>query len=243
MSYQESLILDKINNSGKKSIEAEWLLQVYSPNLSIDLKNSLAERIGILSQEGWRLIKLLIKKYGVQAELIHAAGICHQPEARDWLLELIKSDDQFILEALNALKCWGGYLSKKFLKKLLSDPQESKQLAGLELLKFKAYQLSDAELLNLTEELLKHCSDNVMIATIKILQRRDSLDICNQLVKVAKTGSNTVVHACLIALGAIATESSYAGLIKLQKELPVERLRNQASKQINHQYRVNLDAT
>ena len=237
MNQPEALILDKINKAGKTSIEGDWLVQVYSPNLSIKLKQSITERIGIMSKEGWILIKLLIKQHGIQPDLIHAAGICHHREAKDWLLKLLKSNEEFAIEILHALKCWGGYLSISFFQSLLSDPNESKRLAGLELLKFKAYQLSENELLDLTEELLKDSSDTIIIAAIKVLQKRDGVHICNQIVQVAQTRSYKVAYAAIIALGAIATESSYKGLIQLKQNLSNEKLQDVAIKQINHQYR------
>ena len=237
MNHYENLILDRINNAGKNTIDSEWLRQSYSPSLSIELKKTIAERIGTLSKEGWSIIKLLINQYGIQQELIYAAGICHQPEAKNWLIKILKSNEEFDIEILQALKCWGGSFSKKFLKKILNDPKHLKRLAGLELLSFKAYQLSDSELLELTKNLLNDSHDQVIISTIKILQRRDGEKICNQIIKVTAKGSDSVIHATLIALGAIGTECSYKALSQLTNQLPAGALLDLAHKQLDNQYR------
>ena len=237
MNCQEISIWEKINNSGKTKLEAKWLKEVYSPNHSIELKKFIAEQIGLLSKEGWTLIKFLFKQYGIQPELIHAAGICHQPEAKDWLLMILATHEEFNVATLAALKCWGGSLSKRFFEQLLCEPEQAKRLAALELLSFKAYQLSDEDLLDLTQELLTDFRDPVVMATIQILQRRNGIAICNSIVTVAQTGSDSAARAALMALGGIGTKGSYEALIKLSQQLPIGMLRDLAQKQLEHQYR------
>jgi len=66
----------------------------YSPDLSIELRIAIAQQLGLLSQEGWPIIKLLFEKYGPQPELIQATGTCYQPEAKYWLLMLLEKQSE-----------------------------------------------------------------------------------------------------------------------------------------------------
>jgi len=117
-------------------------------------------------------------------------------------------------------------IQKSFLEKVLKSPQMSIRLAGLESLKFKAYQLSDEELLVLTKALVDDFRDPVVIATIKILQRRDGVDICNRIVEIANKGSAPAAHAAVLALGSIGTKHSNKALISLKEALPKGKLRD-----------------
>ena len=50
---------------------------------------------------------------------------------------------------IEALACWGGSLPIEFIEKILKNKNEKIRLAGLELLKFKAHELSDKNLLEI----------------------------------------------------------------------------------------------
>ncbi len=237
MSIDESLAWQYINNSKTIAINGEWLETNYSPKYSTELKMEMAMRIGQLEKEGWGIIKNLEGKYGAQAELFYAAGICHQPEAKDWLMQNIYINDTFNLEVLQALSIWGDLLSNKLLNKILNEPNLKIKLAGLDLLNFKAHNLSDKELIDLTAFLLDDIRDPIIIKTIQILQRRDSEQITNIIGKVALNGTNLTAKAALIALGSIGTKHSFDLLSNIKNNLPTPELRQFAEKQILHQYR------
>ena len=119
MIITEKEIWDRFNNIKPKSIEAEWYEEVYSLKLSIQLRFTIGERLGLLADKGWEVIKSLIKKYGYQPELIHATGLCHQKEAYDFLLILLRKEPTPKLDTVKALSCWGALIPISDLKNIL----------------------------------------------------------------------------------------------------------------------------
>ncbi len=239
MNSHEDLIWEQLNKSKKNRPTPQWLANTYSPELSNDLRMALAEELGQLSQEGWIIIKTLIDTHGPQVDLIHAAGLCHQAAAREWLMHHLEEGDQFNIHILKALACWGAFLPKELLVQILGEPEEATRLAGLELLKFKAHQLNNSDLLKITKEILTDIRDPVVIAAIRILQRREGVDICNRIAEVAKNGSDSTAKVALMALGSIATSDSEATLIMLCKNLTIESRRDLARKQLEHHHRTS----
>ncbi|MDP6193353.1 MAG: HEAT repeat domain-containing protein [Prochlorococcus sp.] len=237
MSCHEDVLRERLNNSRKAPLEPDWLGEVYSLSLSADLRMALGERLGWLGDQGWPTLKQLIDQYGAQAELIHAAGLSHQPQARDWLITQLEQDKELDLGVLKALTCWGAILPTSLLHRVLSEPSQHMRLAGLALLSFKAHQLSAKELLELSEALLDDIRDPVVLATIRLLQRRDESSISNRIAEVAHKGTEAAANAALLALGCIGTANSQAALAKLNGTLPNGPRRELASKQLKQQYR------
>ena len=237
MSFDEAVLWERLNKVGKAPLEPDWLGNVYCPSLSADLRKALAERLGLLGDDGWGILKTLLKQHGKQSELIHAAGLCHQPEARDWLIQQLGDQEELELEVLQAMACWGAIVPTLLIKRIFREPSQAMRMAGLELLNFKAYQLSDDELLNLLDDLLNDIRDPVVLNTIRILQRRDGVDISNRIAEVARKGSEATTRAALLALGCIGTSSSQSNLFKLSQSLPTDLHRDLAKKQLAQQYR------
>ncbi len=237
MKYDESLIWKKIETARLKPLEAEWLKDVYSLELSNDLRKIVAESLGLLSKEGWEKIQLLIKENGLQPELIKAAGLCHQTEAKDFLIELVEAQEELDIDVIQALACWGALLSDTILKRILKEPSKEMRLAGLELLLFKSHQLSDTKILCLTKELLNDFRDSVVIKALKILQRRNGRDITLKIGEMAIKGSDLVAKEAIMALSYISTPNSYEMLSKLVNILPPGQRRDLTNKQLSNQYR------
>ena len=237
MSIHEDSIWEKLNQSRRVPLEPCWLGEVYSLNLQADLRLAITEQLGLLSNKGWPVLELLIKKAGVQPELIRAAGLCHQTEAKNWLLKLLKEQKQLKLLVLQALACWGGELPITLIRNVLSEKSQPLLLAGLELLKFKVHQLSDELLLDLVQKPLRDFRDPVVLSTIRVLQRRNSAAISSQIAEIAKSGSETTARAALLALSCIATSHSLSTLSNLLDELPQGTLRETAQKQLQLQYK------
>ena len=236
MIITEKEIWDRFNNIKPKSIEAEWYEEVYSLKLSIQLRFTIGERLGLLADKGWEVIKSLIKKYGYQPELIHATGLCHQKEAYDFLLILLRKEPTPKLDTVKALSCWGALIPISDLKNILKEKSINIRLAGLNLLRFKSHLLNATEILELVDDLLFDFREDVVIEAIKILQRRDEEKIIKCISKVAKNGTDKTVEKALIALGTIGTEESIAELSSLSRHLTKESHRLMAHKQISHQY-------
>ena len=237
MSIHEDSIWEKLNQSRRVPLEPCWLGEVYSLNLQADLRLAITEQLGLLSNKGWPVLQLLIKKAGVQPELIRAAGLCHQTEAKNWLLKLLKEQKQQKLLVLQALACWGGELPITLIRNVLSEKSQPLLLAGLELLKFKVHQLSDELLLDLVQKPLRDFRDPVVLSTIRVLQRRNSAVVNSQIAEIAKNGSEPTARAALLALSCIATSHSLSTLSNLLDELPQGTLRETAQKQLQLQYK------
>ena len=233
MIIEENNIWDTINNAKKTKPSAEWLQNAYNPNITFELRQEIAVRLGQLSQVGWIKIKDLINTYGNKDELIHAAGLTYQDDAKEWLLKHLYNDGMMNIKVIEALACWGGTLPIELIKKILEEKSERKKLAGLELLQFKAHLLSDFDLLEITQSLLNDFREEIVIKTITILQRRESFDICIAISDVIKKGSDKSAYYALMALGSIRTEISKNILLGLVKDLKNTQRKELAIKQLS----------
>ena len=232
----EACLWDRLANARKIPLNPTWLGEIFSPSLSDELRFAVAERLGMLAETGWPIIQTLIQHYGIRPELIHAAGLCHQPEAKDWLLtQLNQANDPDAL-LLNALSCWGAELTLSQFEHILQLPGQAQRLAGLNLLGFKSHQLKAIELLQLCEPALQDWRDPVVIACIRLLQRRDDTLISNRLANLVQAGSDLAAEAALRALGCMATTQSKLALKLLSTELSDQERRTHALRQLKQQY-------
>ena len=232
----EATLWDRLANARKIPLNPTWLGEIFSPSLSDELRFAVAERLGMLAETGWPIIQTLIQQYGIRPELIHAAGLCHQPEAKDWLLtQLNRSNDPDAL-LLNALSCWGAELTLPQFESILQLPGQAQRLAALNLLGFKSHQLKSIELLQLCECALQDWRDPVVIACIRLLQRRDDLIVSDRLTTLVQKGSDAAAEAALKALGCMATTHSKLALKLLSVELTNPERRTQAMRQLQQQY-------
>ena len=236
MIITEDEIWDRFNTVKPISIDAKWYERVYSLELSIHLRFIISERLGLLADKGWDSIKSLIEKFGLQPELIHATGLCHQIEAFDFLLKLLKEEHNSNINIVRALSCWGALIPTTELKKILREDSIHMRLAGLNLLRFKSHLLNATEILELVEDLLDDFREEVVIEVIKILQRRDETIIIKCISQVAMNGTDQTVETALIALGSIGTDESVIELSSLCRHLTKRTHRQMACKQISHQY-------
>mgnify|MGYP005688340629 CR=1 FL=1 len=189
MSDDESILWKKLENSRQVPLEPLWLENVYSPNLTFDLRKALSEKMGLLADRGWPVIQCLLQRYGDLPDLVVAAGLCHQIEAREWLLELLtRSDDDENIQLLTvqSLSCWGAEVPAAIITKCLHHPSQAQRLAGLELIKFRSHLLTDEQLLDYCNEALNDFRDSVVIAAIRIIQRRDSKSISKKLYELPR---------------------------------------------------------
>mgnify|MGYP001390206941 CR=1 FL=1 len=238
MSSDEAALWERLSQSRRNPLDPSWLGEIYSPGLSCDLRLAICEKLGMLAQKGWPTIQHLLHQHGPAKELILAAGLCHQPEARDWLLNTLNSNDESIgLEVLEALACWGAEVPQTVVEESLCHPGQARRLAGLQLLTFRAHLLDDAHLLQLCEEPLRDFRDTVAIAAIRVLQRRDGALVADRLASISRHGSDAASKAALLALGCIATPISRKWLLELSTSLPEGERRQQACKQLKQQFR------
>ena len=232
----EATLWDRLANARRIPLNPTWLGEIFSPSLSDELRFAVAERLGMLAETGWPIIRTLIQQHGIQPELIHAAGLCHQPEAKDWLLTQLNQSNDPDAFLLNALSCWGAELTYSDFQHILQLPSQAQRLAGLNLLSFKSHQLQANELLQLCESTLQDWRDPVVIACIRLLQRRDDIAISTRLSILVQEGSDAVTEAALRALGCMATTHSKMALKSLSVELTNQERREQAVRQLQQQY-------
>ncbi|QNI90336.1 HEAT repeat domain-containing protein [Synechococcus sp. ROS8604] len=232
----EASLWDQLAKARKIPLNPTWLGEVFSPSLSVELRFAVAERLGMFAETGWPIIHALIQQHGIHPELIHAAGLCHQPEAKDWLLTQLKQSHDPDAHLLNALSCWGAELTPSQFEHLLQLPGQAQRIAGLNLLGFKSHQLEAVELLQLCEYALQDWRDPVVIACIRLLQRRDDMEISTRLAVLVHKGSDAAAEAGLRALGCMATTHSKITLKSLSVELTNPERRAHALRQLQQQY-------
>ena len=232
----EATLWDRLANARRIPLNPTWLGEIFSPSLSDELRFAVAECLGMLAETGWPIIRTLIQQHGIQPELIHAAGLCHQPQAKDWLLTQLNQSNDPDAFLLNALSCWGAELTQSDFQHILQLPSQAQRLAGLNLLSFKSHQLQANELLQLCESTLQDWRDPVVIACIRLLQRRDDIAISTRLSILVQEGSDAVAEAALRALGCMATTHSKMALKSLSVELTNQERREQAVRQLQQQY-------
>jgi len=235
----EAALWERLSQSRRNPLDPSWLGETYSPSLSAALRAALSEQLGLMAGRGWPVIASLIERHGPSPDLVHAAGLCHQEPARDWLLTQLRQNEAASRHAdpalLDALQCWGAALTLSELTPILQAPSQSMRLTGLRLLRFKAHQLDAQELLSLCAPCLEDWRDPVTVAAIRLLQRRDDPSISEALAQIGRQGSEASAQAALKALGCIATPHSRALLQELADELlPGERQR-QAMRQLEQQ--------
>ena len=237
MTKSEAELWEVLSQPRKARLEPSWLGEAYSASLPYEIRKVLCERLGILADESWPIIKQLINDYGAQPELIYAAGLCHQPAARKWLFQQLQEADlEASLALLKALECWGAEVPCSVIRQSLKSPSQAHRIAGLNLLTFKAHQLDDETLLQLCEVTLVDWRDPVVTAAVRILQRRGSPAICKRLANLCHQSCGLVARAALLALGCINTPSSRQQLLKLSETLSDDKLSSEARKQLRQQF-------
>ena len=178
--------------------------------------------------------------HGPQQELILSAGLCHQVEARDWLLDQLQRSDgneEQQLAIVQALSCWGADVPEEVVISCLDHPAQQNRLAGLQLLTFRAHGCSDDALLRLCNGVLDDFRAPVVIAAIRLLQRRDGTAIAERLMELCSNSADAIAEASFRALGCIATPASQRCLLELSQSLENDGRRAMANEQLSQQFR------
>tara|TARA_B100000700_G_C14973364_1_gene822597 strand:+ start:253 stop:993 length:741 start_codon:yes stop_codon:yes gene_type:complete len=237
----EKKVWEEINNKTSSHISERWLGDAYSTNLSKDLRTLISGRLGQQGELGWPIIKKLIHNYGHQEELLMAAGLCYQKEARDYLISLFRSQEKPNIAIVKALNCWGASLTIKDLKKIVQDKSTEMRLAGINLISFKSHLLNELEILELVEDLIYDFREEIVINVIRLLQRRDEELIVNCLTKATNNKNYRIFKTAIIALGAIGTKYSSLQLSNIEQGLTSNVHKEFIRKQLSHQYRKSCD--
>ena len=234
--YTEAEIWKYLHIKRRGAIDAQWLLDQYSMDISQELRTILCEKLGQQQDQGWNKIKILINRYGIQRELIHAAGLCHQKEAFSWLLSLIFDQNEvFYCDIAESLACWGAEIPDQVLMEVMLHDNPKVKIAGLSMLNFRSYQLSAEELLDYCELALENNQDVLNLEVVRLLQKRDEPLITERLFKLCSEGSDATVNSALKALVCINSSKSRECLRLLTDTLVDHEQKEFALKQLSQQ--------
>lgn len=238
--HEEAALSERLGRWRRQPLTPEELSallpRVSDPTLAL----SLAERLGMAGPEAIALILPLCQSQGISLPLIRALGICHHPQACTQLLTWLPEAGPLEPDVLEALGCWGNLIDFRIIESALSAPGQSHRLAGLSLLTFRNRSLTAEEVLRLTTPLLQDFRADVVIATIKLLQRRNEPSVLAAIRSCISTEAlPRVAEAALQALGCIGSLECCQQLLELRGELAgtalEEPLRRQLKAQVRHQ--------
>lgn len=234
----EAAIWNRLGQAPRSQLDAEEIADLFRPGLSQPLRAALAERLGMHEARALLPCLALIQRYGPASELLMALGMTHQPAARDKLFSLL--DDPAVDRAalLRSLACWGRLVKLEVILDALQHPAESMRQAGLELLQFHARLLKAGALLHICEDLLNDVRPQVVITTIRLLQRRSEAGIVERLAQLLDPRfPDAVCDAAIQALGCIGTETSVAQLMDSWLDCRGTHLGEALTQQLGAQFR------
>ena len=211
---------------------AELLPKVSDPALAL----AIGERLGMAGPQAFALIHPLCQQLGIRPALIKALSICHHPEAKQQLLDWLPPADSLEPEVLRALSCWGNGIDLAIITKALDAPGQQHRLAGIELLTFRCRRISTQQLLRLCEPLLEDLRAEVVVATLRLLQRRDEPEILQRIAACATVDALPgVAEMAIQALGCVHSDSSQQLLQQLIEPLQETRLEEALQRQLKAQ--------
>ena len=213
---------------------AELLPQVSDPCLAL----TIGERLGMSGPEGFSVLAELSTTMGITRPLIRALGLSHHPSACTQLLEWLPQANELEAEVLQALSCWGNRVDIEIITAALSAPGREHRLAGLALLTFRCRSLTASTLVQLVQPLLDDIRSDVVIASIKVLQRRDDPTVLDAIKSCIHSESLPgVAESAILALGCIETEASCLALLELLNPLRGTALEENIIRQLHAQQR------
>ena len=186
--------------------------------------------------QAFALIGPLCEQLGLRSALVRALSICHHPDAKQQLLEWLPQAGDLEPQVLRALGCWGNGIDLSIITNALDAPGQQHRLAGIELLTFRCRRISTELLLSLCEPLLEDLRADVVIATLRLLQRRDEPEILQRIAACATVDALPgVAEMAIQALGCIKSEPSRALLAELIDPLKETRLQDDLQRQLRAQ--------
>jgi len=211
---------------------AALLPKVSDPALAL----AIGERLGMAGPEAFELIGPLCQQLGLGSALIRALSICHHPDAKQQLLDWLPQSGDLEPEVLRALSCWGNGIDLSIITTALEAPGQQHRLAGIELLTFRCRRISTDQLLSLCEPLLEDLRAEVVVATLRLLQRRDEPEILQRIAACATVDALPgVAEMAIQALGCIQSEPSRHLLEQLAPALQETRLEEALHRQLKAQ--------
>ena len=219
MNKSESEILEILNGLGSKKLDLDILFSIYSLELSYEIRKIIAEKIGIQKREGYFLIEKMIKKFGLKVEFIEALKLTNEKYAKDLLLKNLYQNNKLNIHIINALEPWGAEIELKLIKEIFDICETEFWIAGLNILHFKAHQLTDEKLLSFIDQIKIYDNFKINYKIISILKRRESEIVCKLLYKYSLNKELEIAKYAIFSLGSIWNDNSFEQLSKLEREI------------------------
>ena len=219
MNKSESEILEILNGLGSKKLDLDILFSFYSLELSYEIRKIIAEKIGMQEREGYFLIEKMIKKFGLKVEFIEALKLTNEKYAKDLLLKNLYQNNKLNIHIINALEPWGAEIELKLIKEIFDICETDFWIAGLNILHFKAHQLTDEKLLSFIYQIKIYDNFKINYKIISILKRRESEIVCKLLYKYSLNKESEIAKYAIFSLGSIWNDNSFEQLSKLEREI------------------------
>lgn len=241
MNKSESEILEILNGLGSKKLDLDILFSFYSLELSYEIRKIIAEKIGMQEREGYFLIEKMIKKFGLKVEFIEALKLTNEKYAKDLLLKNLYQNNKLNIHIINALEPWGAEIELKLIREIFDICETEFWIAGLNILHFKAHQLTDEKLLSFIYQIKIYDNFKINYKIISILKRRESEIVCKLLYKYSLNKESEIAKYAIFSLGSIWNDNSFEQLSKLENEIKdpslLKCIKNQ--KVISNQFLIN----
>ena len=219
MNKSESEILEILNGLGSKKLDLDILFSFYSLELSYEIRKFIAEKIGMQEREGYFLIEKMIKKFGLKVEFIEALKLTNEKYAKDLLLKNLYQNNKLNIHIINALEPWGAEIELKLIREIFDICETEFWIAGLNILHFKAHQLTDEKLLSFIYQIKIYDNFKINYKIISILKRRESEIVCKLLYKYSLNKESEIAKYAIFSLGSIWNDNSFEQLSKLEREI------------------------
>ena len=219
MNKSESEILEILNGLGSKKLDLDILFSFYSLELSYEIRKIIAEKIGMQEREGYFLIEKMIKKFGLKVEFIEALKLTNEKYAKDLLLKNLYQNNKLNIHIISALEPWGAEIELKLIREIFDICETEFWIAGLNILHFKAHQLTDEKLLSFIYQIKIYDNFKINYKIISILKRRESEIVCKLLYKYSLNKESEIAKYAIFSLGSIWNDNSFEQLSKLEREI------------------------
>ena len=219
MNKSESEILEILNGLGSKKLDLDILFSFYSLELSYEIRKIIAEKIGMQEREGYFLIEKMIKKFGLKVEFIEALKLTNEKDAKDLLLKNLYQNNKLNIHIINALEPWGAEIELELIREIFDICEIEFWIAGLNILHFKAHQLTDEKLLSFIYQIKIYDNFKINYKIISILKRRESEIVCKLLYKYSLNKESEIAKYAIFSLGSIWNDNSFEQLSKLEREI------------------------
>ncbi|QEY32621.1 hypothetical protein EVJ50_10705 [Synechococcus sp. RSCCF101] len=237
---RDAALWERLGRGRRDPLSRSELTAAYGQTASPSLRQVLAERLGCQGPDAWPLLQELVERFGPEPALVRAMGMTRHPGARDQLLQWWQANESApgAAELLASLRCWGAQVDPELIAAGLQRAERTARLAALELLQFQVHHHSSDALLDLCAPVLADPRPEVVVAGLRLLQRRSDAAVVETIAQIAADEPvPPVLEAALEALGCIGSEASALALIGLIGRVNDQAGQRALDRQIQSQFR------